>query len=304
MKQQKIKQVAGSLLRESFRTTHDRIVTCGLLLVVLGYLPFRLGEMLLKALQGSASILMMGVVCLGGYQLWQQRHHLTKLKASDEDRLLGYVLIGGGVVLFPVCLFSIWSQTFISLVILAGVACSCWGLIFFRTYLLPALLICLGLLPNPGVVAQAFWETLTPPLMLERFTAWIALWALRAIGQPVSLQDTIIQLPGGAVHITWGCTGFNMALSVAVAGLLMGLFFKESPRKTLMLIAAGILLALLINIPRLVLLSMAEAYWGKSSFHFWHDGWGAQIVSGTLFTVYYYVAMALLKQRPAKSSPT
>jgi exosortase/archaeosortase family protein len=301
MKWQKLRQAADSLLRQSMRTTHSRIVTCGLLLVGLGYLPFRLGDMVLRSLKGNATILMLAVFCLGLHQLWMRRHQLAKLEASDEDRFIGHAIILSGVALFPLCLSSIWSQTLLCLLILAAVACSIWGAVFFRKHPLPVFLIAAGLVPNPGVVARAFWETFVPPLMLERFTAWLGFLALRAIGQPAKLLDTIIEISDGAVEVTWGCTGFNMALSVAVAGLVLGLFFKQSFNKIVTLMMIGTVLALILNVPRMVLLALAQVYWGESSFHFWHDGWGAQIFSMVLFTVYYYIAMPILKRKPTES---
>jgi exosortase/archaeosortase family protein len=304
MKWQKIRQSSAALLHESTRTAHNQIVSCGLLVVGLGYLPFRLGDILLRSLHGSSVALMLAVLCLGVYQLWRKRGQLAKLNASEEDQFMGHVLVLSGSVLFPFCFSSMWAQTLICLIILGAIACSTWGLAFFRVCLLPASLISVGLTPNPGIVGHALWQTFVPPLMLERFTAWLGFWGLRAINQPVQLEGDMISLHNGSlagsVQVSWGCTGFSMAMSVAVAGLLMGLFFKQPLTKVLLLMVAGIILALTLNIPRVVLLALAVAYWGDSYFRFWHEGLGTQIFSTVLFTIYYYAAMPLLKPKAAK----
>lgn len=296
-----VQQWLSSGVRWSWQSTHHRIVALGLLMLGVGYLPFRLVDALVRSLRGSSAILMLILVAFGFYQIWQRRKLLSQYRASEEDQGLGHCLILGSAILFPFFWSSPWVQTLNCWFILIGIACSTWGIRFFKTCLFPALLIALGLVPNPGILARLFWDTFTPPLMLEQFTAWVGLLALRAIGQPAELQGLIITLPGGAVEVSWGCTGFNMAMIVAVTGLILGLFFKQSRRRIALLIAIGIALALLFNVPRMVLLAMAMAYWGKESFTFWHDGWGAQIFSFTLLTVYYYAVMPLMKTKPTQA---
>ena len=109
-------------------------------------------------------------------------------------------------------------------------------------------------------------------------------------------------MPGGAVEVSWGCNGFGMAFAIAITGLLLGLLYKRSLIETFTLVAAGILLALVSNIPRIMLVAIAAVYWGKYWFDFWHGSWGAQIFVSVLFTIYYYIAMSLLNRRPAKLS--
>jgi exosortase/archaeosortase family protein len=308
MKWQKVWDAILSLLKESIKTTHNRIVTCGLLLVTLGYLPFRLGDILIRSLHGGATVLILVLLIFGLYRLWSHRTDLAKLNASDEDRFIGYTLILFGIVSFPFCLSLVWSQALVCSIILVGIACSCWGLYFFKAYPLSTLLIAAGLFPNPGVVVRDLWATFIPPLMLEQFTAWLGLWGLRLIGQAADLQDAVghnppvITLPGGSVSVAWGCTGFNMAMSVAIMGLILALFFKQTVGRAIALMVIGIVIALVLNIPRMVLLAMAKAYWGDNAFHFWHDGWGAQLFSATLFTIYYYAAMPFVKQKTVASS--
>jgi exosortase/archaeosortase family protein len=305
MQLQKIRQTSASLVHEGIRTTHNRIVSCGLLVVGLGYLPFRLGDILIRSLHGSSVALMFAVLCLGVYQFWRQREKLSKLNASEEDRFMGHVLILSGSALFPFCFSSLWAQTVLCLLILGAIACSTWGLAFFKVCLLPAFLISAGLIPNPGILGHALWQTFIPPLLLERLTAWLGFWGLRAINQPAQLEGDMISLHNGSlagsVQVSWGCTGFSMAMSVAVAGLLMGLFFKQSFSRVILLMIAGIVLALVLNIPRVVLLALSVAYWGDSYFRFWHEGLGTQIFSTVLFTIYYYATMPLLKSKAAKS---
>ncbi|MBD2021735.1 archaeosortase/exosortase family protein, partial [Leptolyngbya sp. FACHB-36] len=131
--------------------------------------------------------------------------------------------------------------------------------------------------------------------------AWCGAGALRVIGQPAVVQGTLVSLPGGSVEVAWGCNGFNMAFTMAAAGLIMGLFLNQSRLQTIGLMAIGIVLALVFNVPRIMLLTLASVYWGKAAFEFWHGPWGGQIFTGVLFTVYYYAVMGLTNRSPKKS---
>jgi exosortase/archaeosortase family protein len=289
-------------LQASVKNTHTRIVSAGLL-VGLCYLPFWLADIIIGTMNGAASVVMVGAVALGGYQLWSNRLRLSKSRAEPEDRWLGHGIILVGIALSPFCAFSEWSQKLLWMFILVGIAVSSWGTQFFQTYPLAVGLIGLGLFPQPTVVARAVWETFMPPQALERVMAWGGVLGLQVIGQPVTLTNgTEITLPGGTVDVAWGCNGFDMATIIAAASLILGIMLKQSARKIALMVVISIMLALLFNIPRIMLMAVSEAYWGNAAFEFWHGFWGGQIFSTILFTVYYYVVMALVKRRSVKST--
>jgi exosortase/archaeosortase family protein len=245
--------------------------------------------------------LLLPLIFLGLYELWKQREELAAVTVPEEDRLLGHILILSGVILFPFCRFAVWSQSLLWLTILAGIACSSWGIGFFRRYLLSTVLMALAAYPRPGETAKILWETFTPPYLLNRLMAWAGALGLQAIGHSAKVvNDYYIALPGGAVEVGWGCNGFGMASNVAIAGLVLGLFLKQNWSKITTLMGIGVVLSLVFNVPRVMLVTLASVYWGRYWFKFWHDSWGAQIFVGIVFTVYYYAVMAIAKQRPKK----
>ncbi|MBD2081296.1 cyanoexosortase C [Leptolyngbya sp. FACHB-17] len=295
----KLKAIAHHLWRASIKTLHTRLVAGGLL-VGAAYFPVWLFNLIVRSFHGSASVLMAIMIGLGSYRLWQQRKQITVLAASEDDRLLGHIIIGCGIVLSPLGFFSEWAQRLIFILILIGIALSSWGLPFFRRYPLPIALLGLGLFPQPTAVAKNLWQVFTPPRMLENFMAWSGTGGLNAIGHAAVQNETWITLAGKTVDVNWGCSGFDMATILAVASFVLGLFLKQSPIKITLMMAIGIVLAFIANVPRIMLLAMSEAYWGRSAFEFWHGPWGGQIFSTILFTIYYYVVMAIAKRKPAK----
>ncbi|MDV3351393.1 cyanoexosortase C [Leptothoe sp. LEGE 181152] len=291
--------VGRTLLQQGLRNTHNRLVMAGLFVGIV-FLPFWLQDIIVGTIHGAASLLLVSALGLGLYQLWLQRSHLAKLKASSEDRWLGHLIILVGLGAAPFCAAAEWSQKLIWVMILCGIAISSWGFAFFPKYSASVFLIAVGLFPQPTAVGKAVWNTFTPPEILERFMAWCGGISLNLIGQAATVNWTDISLPGGTARVDWGCSGYDLACIAAVTSLLMGLFFKQSFWKTSLIILVGIVLALIANVPRIMLMTMANAYWGEESFAFWHGFWGGQIFLSILFTVHYYAVMAIVKQKPTK----
>lgn len=292
--QQQLGWQAQQFLYTHLRSRHGRFLLCGLF-IGLCYFPVWLSSLTVGAAQGSAGLpLITAAVGLGLYELWKRRQELSQLTASSEDQLLGHTLIVSGALLFPFCRFAVWPQALIWLLVLIGIVCSTWGISFFRRHPLPVLLMAISIYPKPGLMARILWKTFTPPNLLENFMAWSGTHALRLIGQPAEVAGNIVSLPGGSVEVAWGCNGFNMAFTMAAAGLILGLFLEQSWIKTIGIMIAGIILALIFNVPRIVLLAFASVYWGESSFEFWHGPIGGQIFTGILFTIYYYAVMGLI----------
>lgn len=284
------------LLRKSLRTPHAQIVLCGLL-VGLWYLPNWLGILLNYIFQGVAfPLIVFAASYFAVQELWCDRHKLTKLTATLKQQRLGHILILSGVVSSPFCGFAFWPQALLWLLILVGIALSSWGLGFFKKYPHPIFLILLSVHPTPDILIGQLWIALTPNYLLERLMAWSSSLALQAIGQPATSNDIYIFLPTGGVEIGWGCNGFDMALTIATFGLLVGLIFKQNWLQTLGLAIFGIALALIFNVPRIVLLTFAAVFWGEESFNFWHGTWGGQIFSTIIFTAYYYFIMSIYSQ--------
>lgn len=276
------------LLQQGTRTLHSRIVLCGLV-VGLCYFPTWLSILWERTLLGSSNVILnAGFIYLGLEALWKQRQSLVATVSSSDDRLSGHLFILGGAALFPFCLMSSSLQAFVVMVILAGIALSTWGMECFIRYPRAIGLLLVGVYPDLGFLASQLWYGVTPPYLLEQFMASASSGALRLLGQPAVANNLIVALPGGAVEVGLACSGFDMAFTLAGVGLLLGLFFNLRWWEIVRLVIVGITLALVLNIPRIMLLAVAVVYWGKASFNFWHGPIGGQIFAAILFTLYYY----------------
>ncbi|MEN8447569.1 MAG: cyanoexosortase C, partial [Cyanobacteria bacterium J06555_13] len=285
-----------SWLQESIRTNHGRIVLIGLSIGLI-YLPQWIGYFLPRITSGKIGwFLALSLLGMAGIEIWTKRRILKSMSASEEDRWLGYALIIAGVALFPFCRFALWSQAMIWLAILVGIATCTWGLRFFLKFAIPTFFISLTVYPRVGLISRNLWDFFTPPLFLEKAMSWATSTILINFGFQAQQSEQFILFPEGAVEIGWGCNGLDMAITVALAALLMGLFYKQNRYQMIWLITCAVVISLLANIPRLILVTLAYVYWGPGWFKFWHGFWGGQIFSGVLFTAYYYIALALINR--------
>ncbi|MBD2101113.1 cyanoexosortase C [Leptolyngbya sp. FACHB-261] len=293
-------QMSWGLLRESLRTAHSKIVLGGLL-IGLCYLPVWLVESFHRTEKGIATpLILVAAMFLALQELWQQRQRLSSLQAPCEDRQLGYILILASSALFPFCRFAFWPQSLLCLLVLVGIALSSWGLAFFQNYPRPVFLVVLSVHPAPDIMIEHLWRALTPPQCVERLMAWLGSYALQLIGKQATATGPYISLPKGSVLVEWGCNGFNMAVTMALTGILLGLVLRQNWRMTTGLAIVGAILALIFNVPRIMLVTIAAVEWGPEPFKFWHGAWGGQIFSSILFTIYYYAVMGILPQKSIK----
>ena len=285
-------------VRTLIKTNHGRIVLLGLIIGLI-YFPVWIHDLVIRSIGGSTGLVLISCAALMALvPLWKNRQYLTQLMASEEDQAIGHLLIVGSVAILPFFYSEMWAQALIWLFILIGITLSTWGVTFFTQYPLTTFLMPLTVYTRPGVLAQGAWRFIMPPNFLENIMASASTKVLQLMGQPAVAQGRFITMPtGGTVEVAWRCNGFNMAVAMAVTGLLLGIFFKRTRLQIARLMIVGAVVGLVFNVPRVMLMALAHAYWGEWWFDFWHGSWGAQIFVGVLFTVYYYVAMAMLNRQ-------
>jgi len=249
-------------------------------------------------LGGSAVVINLAFLWLGFNKLWRNRDDLQHLSASGDDRLAGHFLILGGAFWLPFSHYSTSLQSLTWILVLIGVAWSSFGITFFRRYAAASLMILIGMYPNSTFLFNRMLDALIEPAFFERLVAWLGGQGLWLIGQDASSNGSYIILADKTALVMYGCTGIDMAVSLAGLSLVVGLVFKQSVWRILLAVTTGIFIAMAFNIPRVMLMVMALAYWGQESFEFWHGNWGGQIFSAIMFTVAYYAIGPLYSQKP------
>jgi exosortase/archaeosortase family protein len=305
MQLQSAGNLASRLWQRGMRDRHSQIVTIGLLFMAC-YLPTWLGVIGRGILEGkSDSILNFGFIFLGLQTIHEQRDKLKLLITGSDDRVMGYGLMLLGImtfIYFHSISFSGSFQALAVMLILLGIAGSTWGLPFFGLFPISTIYLLISIYPDTSFIAVRVCRYFTSEDMLERVMAWAGSIGLNTIGFKAMSEAAYVRLPNGAVWVGPGCSGFDMAYTIVGCSLLFGLFMKVSWRRVLSLIAVGWALAMVCNVPRIMLLAIAAVNWGKESFEFWHGPIGGQIFSMVMFTIYYYIAMWLVETKKSPGS--
>ena len=279
--------------QKSMKTHHGRMLTLAGVAGLL-YFPTWAGTLLSSVFSGSASLLFVGgFLYFGLKNLWTERDTLRQMPVSRDDRLIGHMLIVGGTFWLPFCRDSISLQAFVWMIVLVGVAWSSFGFSIFTRYPIASLMILVSMYPSTVFLANRIFNSIIEPRVAETFTAWLGTKALHIIGQPAEAVKNFIVVGEKSVYVGYPCTGFDMAFSLTGLSLLLGLSLKQVWWRIGLAMVSGIAIAIVFNIPRVVMLVLAVLYWGQSTFDFWHGPWGGQIFSAIMFTVAYYVVFAI-----------
>lgn len=296
---------ALDFFKVSSKTTHGRILLCGFG-VGLVYLYNWLKSIFVFTFISGAifQLVAVGAIGLGGTQLWRERKKIKHLVATHTARKWGHFLIFLGIGLFPFCLGRMWSQALIWTLIWGSMTFSNWGWKFFERYWSSIGLILIGIYPSFLLsLFKYLWKLATPPEAFEQITAWVSGSILKLLGFPVVFHDVHIFLPTGGVKVYESCTGFEMVISITFLSILIGVGFQMRWISILLLSSMAPLLAMGMNFLRVVLMTLAAAYWDDSVFEFLHGVWGGQVFAGTLFTIYYYLIVWMLSIKSPLKQP-
>ncbi|MEP0918535.1 cyanoexosortase C [Leptolyngbya sp. DQ-M1] len=281
--------------KSSLRSIHNWILLLGAALGLGVYFPTWLSLAATTQVSGMPHLILnVLLIGLAVRQLRRDQHHASLDQPLTEDQWLGSSLVLGGLAIFYFYYPATAPQAFGCMIMLIGGTLSYLGSSFLRHQWLAIALLTISLHPNWQRIARHLWSIFAPPKALAEFMAWGGSWVLRAIGQPVDLQNEFVILPAGSVEVAPGCDGFEMAFVIMIAAVIIGLAFRVRAIVMVRLIAIGITLALLLNIVRIAVMVLAAVYWGKAAFEFWHGSIGGQVFSGVLFTIYYYAIQPIL----------
>lgn len=281
-----------------FKTHNGRLLGVAII-AGLFYLPTWLSVLCkITFVDGKSTILLnTGLLYLSLKKLWKERFKLTQTAPFWDDKFIGHSLILVGTASLPFSTDSSSLQAFIIILILSGVLINFFEFNAFLKYPLSFGMLFASLYPDWAFLSTYIFQFLTGPNFLENIMAKLGSKVLGLLGQQAIASGQIISLPSGSVLVGSGCSGFDMAFSVAGCSILLGLFMKQKWQNIFLAVFAGVCLALLLNIPRIVLLTFAAVYWGEDSFDFWHGAWGGQIFSTVMFTIYYYIVMNIYRKK-------
>lgn len=189
---------------------------------------------------------------------------------SDEARprpLLGAAILVAAVLMryaagLAAELFTLRASLWLALV---GLTVYVWGLHQLKRWWLPFTLLVLSL-PLPALVIGA----ISYPLQLQASELGATLLEWRRV--PVVLSGNVISLPGQTLFVTEACSGLRSLTALLALGVLIAGVWLRSPWSRVLLVAAAIPVAMVINGFRVFLTAFLVFYVnpgaGRGFMHF------------------------------------
>ena len=198
---------------------------------------------------------------------WLRRSRFRKWKPSPS--MAGPVLVGIGWVFVWVgyrAAIDVAQHLGVLLIVLGAVA----SVLGHRLLLLfkPSLIALLFLFPVPGRVRQHI------AIPLERISAMVTENLLNVFGVAVERSGNLLEINGHQVAVAEACNGMRMVSALGLITFAFVFSVPMRPRVRLLLLLLSPLVALLVNIIRLIPTTLAYGYAAPDTAELVHDAGG------------------------------
>ena len=196
---------------------------------------------------------------------------------AAPNRILGIGLLVSAILLRYVSGLAaeMFTMRFSMVLALAGLTTYYLGLRQLLSWWLPFTLFTLAI-PLPEVIKSA----MTLPLQFRASRMGAALLEWRNI--PVELNGNVIQVPGRQLFVTEACSGLRSLTALVSLGILMGALWLRTPVARILVLAAAVGVALMVNAVRVFmtgfLIVFVDPKLGEGFMHL-TEGWLLFLVS-------------------------
>jgi exosortase len=196
---------------------------------------------------------------------------------AAPNRILGIGLLVSAILLRYVSGLAaeMFTMRFSMVLALAGLTTYYLGLRQLLSWWLPFTLFTLAI-PLPEVIKSA----MTLPLQFRASRMGAALLEWRNI--PVELNGNVIQVPGRQLFVTEACSGLRSLTALVSLGILMGALWLRTPVARILVLAAAVGVALMVNAVRVFmtgfLVVFVDPKMGEGFMHL-TEGWLLFLVS-------------------------
>jgi len=190
------------------------------------------------------------------FLLWREREWLSR--AQFTGSWVGIGLICPGLLLWAAgvlsTIYTISQYGF--LLVFYGLILSLTGWKVFKRLLTP-LLILIFMIPLPASVGGSL------SVQMQLVSSWIGVQLIRLLGISVFLQGNVIDLGSYQLQVAEACDGLRYVYPLMTLAFLVAYFFRAPLWKRILLFAASIPIAILMNSLRIGVIGVTVEYWGQ-----------------------------------------
>src|SRR5262245_13876427 len=165
----------------------------------------------------------------------------------------------------------LWVHALVAVMFTLCVIFMAGGWEWVRHFVVPVAFLLLAV-PWPMAIERAVIQN------LMRLVAMVTVELLDAINIPAVQHGNIIEIAGGIVGVDEACSGVRSLQTTLLVCVFLGEFYRFTPLKRGLVLAAGIVLAVAANIGRTLFLVRTVSVHGFDVMHRWHDAAGIAVV--------------------------
>jgi len=193
------------------------------------------------------------IIPLSAYMLWQNRSTLAAQPADGSWFGLLVAILALFMFLFGI-FGAVYTLTSIAMVIFIwGAVLFLFGFKQFRSCCFP-LFFLLFMIPVPSQVYAA----LTNPLQFAVTKVTVSMASM--MGMPIYREGNVIHLPDMTFQVVQACSGLRSIMTMLTLGAVLGYFSLRSLPLRMILVAAGVPIAIAVNIFRVFAMVVAYNY--------------------------------------------
>jgi len=202
------------------------------------------------------------------YIAWLNRSQTLKCVPTSDRNGLICIALACCLFLLGKLASEFFMMRFAFVLVLVGLLWTFWGLPRLRTLAFP-LLVLTTMIPLPVMV----YNSLAAPLQL--MASDLATRIAQGFGVSVFRDGNIIQLAGVSLGVAEACSGLNSLSALIVGSLLLGYLLCSRTVSRVVLFAAAIPLAIVVNILRVAGTALLADYNQEFAMGFYHSfsGW-------------------------------
>lgn len=190
------------------------------------------------------------------YMVWQQREPLLA-EPPPRSSSAGLALVVFATLLY---FFALLTEVH-TMISLAMVLTIVGALIFLAgpgavRLLFTPLLLLVMLIPVPDQLLTQ----LTFPLQLK--VSQVSEWIIRMCGITILREGNIMTVPGKSFEVAGACSGLRAVVTLLTLSVIMGHYMLRNKVAKLLLVAASVPTAILVNIVRVVAIVLLFAFFG------------------------------------------
>jgi len=242
-----------------------------------------IGELAYKDPEQSHVVLALPVAL---WLAWLRRGRVKYLRPRPSMLGAAVLLLSGlaSAAGFLLAIEVVWHGGAIGM--LVGSVLTAFGPRYLRAFQ-PSILVLVFLMPVPGAIRQ---EIAMP---LQQATAHIAEAVFTVVGVPAERRGSTLSIDGIDVTVAEACNGMRMVSALALVAFAFVFSTPMTTRIRILILALSPLVALLVNVARVIPTVLMYGYAEEGSADLFHDlsGW----LGLGLALLLFWMFMALLK---------